>query len=123
MKCMTDTVSFFQPLSLVKRGGSKMMLLPEGQVFSAQSSDIDPSLLKTLVRAHLFQRQLKSGKYPTMPDLSAAHNVTIRYAQRVLALSYLSPTLKEAILKGTHPKTLKLADLLGNVSMLWQDQI
>lgn len=55
---MTEIVSFFQPLSLVKRGGSKMMLLPEGQVLPEVASDIDPSLFKALVRAHLWQEQI-----------------------------------------------------------------
>jgi hypothetical protein len=37
-------------------------------------------------------------------------------------LNYLSPKIKEMILDGTHPKHLKLQDLMEDIPVLWSEQ-
>jgi hypothetical protein len=48
--------------------------------------------------------------------------VTIAYVCRLLPLTCLAPDIVEAILDGQQPKRLRLADVLGNVSMRWEEQ-
>jgi len=116
-------VAVFMPRRLKKRGGRKMVLVPEGKVqLATQNASIDSTLVKALVRAHLWQRQLKSGKYQTMQDLCDANKVTAKYVQLILRLNFLAPKIKEAILLGRQPRHIKLADLMQNIPSLWHEQ-
>lgn len=114
-------MSVFMPLKLKKRGGRKMVLAPEGVQPPTDDSGIDMTLLKALVKAHLWQRQLKSGKYSGMIELCERESITAKYAQLILRLNFLAPKLKEAIINGTQPRHLKLADLMNNVPLLWNE--
>ncbi len=73
-------MSVFMPLKLKKRGGRKMVLAPEGVQPPADDSGVDMTLLKALVKAHLWQRQLKSGKYSGMKELCERESITAKYA-------------------------------------------
>jgi len=115
-------MSVFMPLKLKKRGGRKMVLAPEGVQPPTDDSGVDMTLLKALVKAHLWQRQLKSGKYSGMKELCERESITAKYAQLILRLNFLAPKLKEAIINGTQPRHLKLADLMNNVPLLWNEQ-
>jgi DNA invertase Pin-like site-specific DNA recombinase len=44
------------------------------------------------------------------------------YVRRILKLNYLSPKIKEMILEGRLPKSLKLQDFLHDVPLLWKEQ-
>lgn len=100
-----------------------MVLVPEGKAsLATQNASIDTTLVKALVRAHLWQRQMKSGKYQTMQDLCDANKVTAKYVQLILRLNFLAPKLKEAILLGHQPRHMKLADLMQNIPSLWHEQ-
>ena len=99
-----------------------MVLAPEGVQPPVDDSGVDMTLLKALVKAHLWQRQLKSGKYSGMKELCEREYITAKYAQLILRLNFLAPKLKEAIINGTQPRHLKLADLMNNVPLLWNEQ-
>ena len=48
---------------------ARMVPAPEVNVsLASQNASINTTLVEALVRAHLWQRQLKSGKYQTMQD-------------------------------------------------------
>jgi hypothetical protein len=115
-------VSIFMPLKLKKRGGRKMILAPQGVQPASEDSSVDLTLLKALVKAHLWQRQLKSGKCSGMKELCERYDVTAKYVQLILRLNFLAPKLKEAILFGEQPRHLKLSDLMNNVPVLWSEQ-
>ena len=44
------------------------------------------------------------------------------YVCRLLPLTCLAPDIVEAILDGRQPKGLRLAEMLGNGSMRWEEQ-
>ncbi len=48
-------ISVFMPLKLKKRGGRKMILAPQGVQAASEDSSVDLTLLKALVKAHLWQ--------------------------------------------------------------------
>jgi site-specific DNA recombinase len=74
-----------------------------------------------LVLAHLWQRQLKSGKYQTMQDLCDANKVTAKYVQLILRLNFLAPKLKEAILLSHQTRHMKLTDLMQSIPSFWHE--
>ena len=115
-------ISVFMPLKLKKRGGRKMILAPQGVQPASEDSSVDLTLLKALVKAHLWQRQLKSGKCSGMKELCERYDVTAKYVQLILRLNFLAPKLKEAILFGEPPRHLKLSDLMNNVPVRWSEQ-
>jgi hypothetical protein len=45
------------------------------------------------------------------------------YVCRLLPLTCLAPNIVEAILDGRQPKGLRLAEMLGNWPMAWQEQL
>jgi hypothetical protein len=62
------------------------------------------------------------GKAKSITDLAEHEGVTVAYVCRLLPLTCLAPDLVEAILDGRQPKGLRLAKLLGNGPVAWEEQ-
>jgi hypothetical protein len=88
----------------------------------ARKPSRDETLVKTLVRAHRWRRQIESGRAKSITDLAEQEGVTDAYACRLLPLTCLAPDIVEAILDGRQPKGLRLAQMLGNGPMIWEEQ-
>ncbi len=97
-----------------KKGKKCTVTEPEGKTNNA--------LLKAVVRAHLWKRQLEEGKYESVKELSAKINIGTRRIQQILRLNYLAPKIKEDIVNGRQPRGLKLVDL-REIPMLWSEQL
>ncbi|MFP3025061.1 MAG: hypothetical protein ACEY3L_01960 [Wolbachia sp.] len=80
------------------------------------------ALLKAVVRAHLWKRQLEAGKYRSVKELSAKINIGTRRIQQILKLNYLAPKIKEDIVNGRQPSNLRLVDF-RKIPMLWSEQL
>lgn len=66
---------------------------------------IDVELLKALVQAESWQRDLAKDPYLTTESLAASNSLELEYVRRSLFLALLSPRIKEAIICGTlHPQ-------------------
>src|SRR6266576_3031476 len=99
----------------IKKKGSKCTIVePEGKTNNA--------LLKAVVRAHLWKRQLEEGKYGSVKELSTKIKISMRRIQQILRLNYLAPKIKEDIVNGRQPRGLKLVDL-REIPMLWSEQV
>ncbi|WP_265024386.1 recombinase family protein [Wolbachia endosymbiont (group A) of Eupithecia tripunctaria] len=99
----------------IKKKGKKCTVVePEGKTNNA--------LLKAVVRAYLWKRQLEEGKYANIKELSAKINIGTRRIQQILRLNYLAPKIKEDIVNGRQPRDLKLVDL-REIPMLWSEQL
>jgi hypothetical protein len=48
--------------------------------------------------------------------------VTDAYVCRLLPLTCLAPDIVEAVLDGRQPKELRLAEMLGNGPLVWEEQ-
>ncbi|WP_265023381.1 recombinase family protein [Wolbachia endosymbiont (group A) of Epistrophe grossularia] len=103
----------FIPMSLKKKGNKCTIVEPEGKTNNA--------LLKAVVRAYLWKRQLEEGKYRSVKELSVKINIGTRRIQQILRLNYLAPKIKEDIVNGRQPSSLRLADL-REIPMLWSEQ-
>jgi hypothetical protein len=56
------------------------------------------------------------------PNLAEQEGVTDAYVCRLLPLTCLAPDIVEAILDGRQPKGLRLAEMLGNGPLDWNEQ-
>jgi len=78
--------------------------------------------LTALVRAHRWRRRIESGQARSITDLAEQEGVTVAYACRLLPLTCLAPDIVEAILDGRQPRGLRLAEMLGNGALAWEEQ-
>ena len=109
-------------MRLQRRGGRKLIMTPEGVAAPARKPSRDETLVKALVRAHRWRRRIESGRAKSITDLAEQEDVTDAYVCRLLPLTCLAPDIVEAILDGRQPRELKLAAILGNGPMVWEEQ-
>jgi hypothetical protein len=117
-----DTLTIRIPMRLQRRGGRKLIMTPEGAAAPARKLSRDETLIKALVRAHRWRRRIESGRAQSITDLAEQEGVTDAYVCRLLPLTCLAPDIVEVILDGRQPRELKLAAILGNGPMVWEEQ-
>ena len=117
-----DTLTIRIPIRLQRRGGRKLIVAPEGAALPTPKPRRDETLIKALVRAHRWRRQIESGHAKSVTDLAEQEGVTDAYVCRLLPLTCLAPDIVEAILDGRQPKGLRLAEMLGNGPLAWEEQ-
>jgi hypothetical protein len=117
-----DTLTIRIPMRLQRRGGRKLIMTPEGAAAAARNPSRDETLVKALVRAHRWRRRIESGCAKSITDRAEQQGVTDAYVCRLLPLTCLAPDIMEAILDGRQPKGLRLAEMLGNGPMGWEEQ-
>ena len=108
------------------RGVAQGDLQPDHSAWEGNGADVEAlpkqTLSKALVEAHRWRRRIESGQAKSITDLAEQEGVTDAYVCRLLPLTCLAPEIVEAILDGRQPKGLRLAELLGNGSLGWEDQ-
>jgi hypothetical protein len=117
-----DTLTVRIPMRLQRRGGRKLIMAPEGVAVPAAKPRRDETLIKALVRAHRWRRRIESGQAKSITDLAERERVTVAYVCRLLPLTCLAPEIVEAVLDGRQPKGLRLAEVLGNGPLAWEEQ-
>jgi hypothetical protein len=117
-----DTLTIRIPIRLQRRGGRKLIMTPEGVAAPARKPSRDATLIKALVRAHRWRRKIESGQARSVTDLAEQESVTDAYVCRLLPLTCLAADIVEAILDGRQPKGLRVAELLGNGPLGWDEQ-
>jgi hypothetical protein len=119
-----DTLTIRIPIRLQRRGGRKLIMTPEGVAAPAPTPTPrrDDTLIKALVRAHRWRRKIESGQAKSITDLAEQEGVTDAYVCRLLPLTCVAPDIMEAILDGRQPKGLRLAEMLGNGPLDWNEQ-
>ena len=117
-----DTLTIRIPIRLQRRGGRKLIMTPEGAAMPAPKPRPDETLVKALVRAYRWRRKIESGHARSITDLAEQEGVTDAYVCRLLPLTCLAPDIVEAILDGRQPKGLRLAEMLGNGPLGWEEQ-
>jgi len=117
-----DTLTIRIPMRLQRRGGRKLIMRPEGVAAPARKLSRDETLVKALVRAHRWRRRIESGQAHSITDLAEQEGVTDAYVCRLLPLTCLAPDIVEAIVDGRQPRGLRLAEMLGNGPLAWEEQ-
>ena len=108
-------------MRLQRRGGRKLIMTPEG-ASSSPKPRRDETLIKALVRVHRWRRKIERGQVRSITDLAEQEGVTDAYVCRLLPLTCLAPDLIAAILDGRQSKGLRLAEMLGNGPLAWDEQ-
>ena len=62
------------------------------------------------------------GQAKSITDPGEHEGVTVAYICRLLPLTCLAPDIVEAIVGGRQPKRLRLAEMLGNGPLGWEEQ-
>lgn len=119
-KSIPDTMTIHVPFRVVKRGGRKEMILPEG---ASQSRKPDNTLVKALARAFRWKRMLESGEFASISELAEREGIAFTYMARVLRLTLLAPDIVEAILDGRQRPEVTLAQLMEPFPPDWTQQI
>ena len=71
-----ETLTVQIPLRLRKRGGRKLMVVPEGATpYAPQRARVDSAMVKATARAHRWRRMLEDGTYGTIAELAAAEKI------------------------------------------------
>ena len=116
-----ETLTIRIPIRLQRRGGRKLIMTPEGAA-PARKPSRDETLVKALVRAHRWRRRIELGQARSITDLAEQEGVTVAYVCRLLPLTCLAPDIAEAIRDGRQQKGLRLAEVLGNGLLGWEEQ-
>ena len=117
-----QTLTIRIPIRLQRRGGRKLIMTPQGVAAPTLKPRRDETLVKALVRAHRWRRRIETGKAKSITDLAEQERVTDAYVCRLLPLTCMAPDIVEAILDGRQPKGLRLAEMLGNGPVSWEEQ-
>ena len=116
------TITVRVPLSFRKRGGRKLVVIPDDSEWASRAARIDNTLVKALARAHRWKRMLESGEFASVIELAHSQKINESYLCRILRLTLLAPEIVEWVLDGRQAPTLQLAEILGPLSPLWVDQ-
>ena len=77
----SETLTVQIPLRLRKRGGRKLMIVPEGATaWAPQRARVDSAVVKAIARAHRWRRMVESGDYASVTELAAAEKINQSYA-------------------------------------------
>jgi hypothetical protein len=111
------------PLAIRKRGGRKVVVSPAGaEPWAPSRPRIDNTLLRAVVQAFHWKRQLESGQFATISELAEAEKLERSFVSHTLRLTLLAPDLIEAILDGKQPRTMELQPLMRGLAMDWARQ-
>jgi hypothetical protein len=116
---ISDVITVQVPFRVVKRGGRKEMLLPDG---AGKQQRTDNTLIKALARAFRWKRMLESCEFATIAELAQREGIAPSYMTRVMRLTLLAPDIVEAILDGKQGQEVTLARALEPFPVEWAIQ-
>jgi hypothetical protein len=120
---MNDTYTISVPMSFRRIGGRKTIILPDGSFGRAMPKPpIEDALVKAVVRAYRWQRQLESGECDSLADIARAEKISLSFVSQVYRLVLLAPEIVEAIMCGRAPAHLTFKGLLEPFPVEWAGQ-
>jgi hypothetical protein len=106
----------------LKRCGGETKLIVPARAAGTTPPRPNPTLVKALARAHSWAASLLSGQASSIRAIAQAERLTERYVARIIPLAFLAPDITEAILAGTQPQDLTLAQLCKPLPLAWREQ-
>ena len=118
-----DVISIDIPMTFKKRGGRKVIVLPDGSHGHPEpAATIDNTMIKSIARAFRWQRLLENGTYTCLDDIARSEKIGASFVSRYHRLVLLAPDIVEAILDGRQPAQLTVKDLLQAFPVQWKAQ-
>ncbi len=119
----SDVISIDIPMTFKKRGGRKVIVLPDGSHGHPEpAATIDNTMIKAIARAFRWQRMLENGTYSCLDDIARSEKIGASFVSRYHRLVLLAPDIVDAILDGRQPAHLTLKDLMRPFPIVWEDQ-
>ncbi|TAH37796.1 MAG: hypothetical protein EYC62_00780 [Alphaproteobacteria bacterium] len=122
MEITPDAIRIHVPVAFKRRGGRKLIMLPEGSPAAAASARQDATLINGIAKAWRWQELYERGKFASLEAFTEKYKINKSYAARVMRLNLLAPDIRMAIMDGEQPKDLQLADLLHPFPADWREQ-
>ncbi len=83
----------------------------------------DSTIVHALARTHLWRIWFERGKVNSLAAVADREGCTEAYVRKLLPIAFLAPDITEAMLAGTQPRNLTLADLISKPLPLdWNTQ-
>jgi hypothetical protein len=103
-------LSTFIPLKIRKRGASKVVVRPDGQVEAAGrvTTQHDKPLLVALTRVFYWQHLLDGGVVASGSEIAQREGLHHSTVNELLRLTLLEPAIIQAILAGKQPRCMSL---------------
>jgi hypothetical protein len=118
----SGTVTIRIPFSVRKRGGRKLVIVPENAEAAPSPRRSDSTLIKALARAHRWKRMLEGEGFSSIAELAKAEKINESYLCRILRLTLLAPDIVDLILDGRQPSHVQLDTLLKGIPIEWHVQ-
>ncbi|MDG9672087.1 LacI family transcriptional regulator [Hahella sp. CR1] len=113
--------TLFIPIRIKRRGGRKLVALPEGESGDRPWDKTQTPLQVAMVRAHRLAARLESGEARNVRDLAKKESINISYLSRFLNLTLLPPDVVAAILDNTLPSQISFSDLTIDPPLHWDE--
>lgn len=108
----SDSVSVRIPMKMKRRGGRKVIIVPDDLADVAPPrSDCNVPLAVAVARAHHWQELFLSGRYATASELAKKLGLDRSYVTRMMRLALLAPDIVTAIVDGREPDGLTFKKL------------
>ncbi len=83
----------------------------------------DSTIVHALARTHMWRTWFERGKVNSLAAVADREGCTEAYVRKLLPIAFLAPDITEAMLAGTQPRNLTLADLISKPLPLdWNTQ-
>jgi len=108
----------------LRRRGVEMKLVLDGPGGNAKDPQIDPTLVKAIVRGRDWFERLATGQLESFAALAREEGMAGRYIAQVVPLAFLAPDIVASILAGTQPVDLTAEKLIKQVELPvdWAEQ-
>lgn len=118
-----DVISIDIPMTFMKRGGRKVIVLPNGSHgHPIPAATIDSTMIKAIARAFRWQKLLENGNYSCIDDIAKAERICPAFVGKVFRLALLAPDIVDEILDGKQSAALTLKQLLKPFPVEWAEQ-
>lgn len=103
-------LSTFIPLKIRKRGASKVVVRPDGQIEAPGkvASQHDQPLLVALTRAFYWQQMIDDGVVGSGSEIAQREGLHHSTVNELLRLTLLEPAVIQSILAGQQPRCMSL---------------
>lgn len=118
-----DVISIDIPMTFKKRGGRKVIVLPDGAHGHPEpSATTDNTMIKAIARAFRWQKLLENGTYTCLDDIAKSEKIGPSFVSRYYRLVLLASDIVDAILDGRQPAHLTLKHLMTPFPVEWERQ-
>ncbi len=114
-----NTLKLTGVFQVLRRRGELRIIGPHGDSYF--EGTLVPSLVNAVARARDWYQRIV-GEIDSIDHLARTSGLTRRYIRRILQCANLSPQITEAFLKGKHPPSLTLKEILHSMPLSWREQ-